>query len=392
MCTAIERRPMRRFDALPIPLRWTLHVAHPLPLRYPAHDPLLRPRPRAHRRAATPRRRSATRSISRSTPSLGLQALLAGRASQHAGHRQRGDRGGDRPCRRRHQDDPRRRRRHHAAEPRAAGDRRAVRHARVALIPAASISASAARPAPTSSPRGRCAATSPTSADEFPAGRARAAWRYFAPTAAGPARSAPCRAPGSNVPLWILGSSLFGAQLAAALGLPFAFASHFAPRLTDAGARHLPRAVPALGAARQALCDGSASTSSPPTPTREAQRLFTSLQQAVRQPAPRHARPAAAAGRATWSAAGRRTSGRCSSRRCSCSAVGSPETVRSGLADVHRTHRRRRADGHGADLRSRGAAALVRDRGRGARSARGMMQTPSIVIASAAKQSQIFPR
>ena len=34
---------------------------------------------------------------------------------------------------------------------------------------------------------------------------------------------------GSNVPLWILGSSLFGAQLAAMLGLPFAFASHFAP-------------------------------------------------------------------------------------------------------------------------------------------------------------------
>lgn len=34
---------------------------------------------------------------------------------------------------------------------------------------------------------------------------------------------------GSEVPLFILGSSLFGAQLAAALGLPFAFASHFAP-------------------------------------------------------------------------------------------------------------------------------------------------------------------
>lgn len=34
---------------------------------------------------------------------------------------------------------------------------------------------------------------------------------------------------GSNVPLWILGSSTFGAQLAAYLGLPFAFASHFAP-------------------------------------------------------------------------------------------------------------------------------------------------------------------
>lgn len=34
---------------------------------------------------------------------------------------------------------------------------------------------------------------------------------------------------GMNVPIWILGSSLFGAQLAAALGLPYAFASHFAP-------------------------------------------------------------------------------------------------------------------------------------------------------------------
>jgi len=34
---------------------------------------------------------------------------------------------------------------------------------------------------------------------------------------------------GTNVPIWILGSSLFGAQLAAQLGLPYAFASHFAP-------------------------------------------------------------------------------------------------------------------------------------------------------------------
>jgi luciferase family oxidoreductase group 1 len=36
---------------------------------------------------------------------------------------------------------------------------------------------------------------------------------------------------GTQVPLWILGSSLFGAQVAAALGLPFAFASHFAPAM-----------------------------------------------------------------------------------------------------------------------------------------------------------------
>ncbi|HSZ41977.1 MAG TPA: LLM class flavin-dependent oxidoreductase [Trebonia sp.] len=39
---------------------------------------------------------------------------------------------------------------------------------------------------------------------------------------------------GSNVPLYMLGSSLFGAKLAAALGLPYAFASHFAPGALDA--------------------------------------------------------------------------------------------------------------------------------------------------------------
>ena len=38
---------------------------------------------------------------------------------------------------------------------------------------------------------------------------------------------------GTQVPLWILGSSLFGAQLAAELGLPYGFASHFAPQSLD---------------------------------------------------------------------------------------------------------------------------------------------------------------
>ena len=38
---------------------------------------------------------------------------------------------------------------------------------------------------------------------------------------------------GSHVPVWILGSSLYGAQLAAYLGLPYAFASHFAPAALD---------------------------------------------------------------------------------------------------------------------------------------------------------------
>jgi luciferase family oxidoreductase group 1 len=54
--------------------------------------------------------------------------------------------------------------------------------------------------------------------------------RYLAPAAPGQ-RVVATPGAGSRVPLWILGSSLFGAQVAAALGLPFAFASHFAPAL-----------------------------------------------------------------------------------------------------------------------------------------------------------------
>lgn len=42
---------------------------------------------------------------------------------------------------------------------------------------------------------------------------------------------------GTEVPLWILGSSIFGAQLAAKLGLPFGFASHFAPQALDEALR-----------------------------------------------------------------------------------------------------------------------------------------------------------
>ena len=51
---------------------------------------------------------------------------------------------------------------------------------------------------------------------------------YFAPVAPGQ-RVQAVPAAGTDVPLWILGSSTYGAQLAAALGLPYAFASHFAP-------------------------------------------------------------------------------------------------------------------------------------------------------------------
>jgi luciferase family oxidoreductase group 1 len=51
------------------------------------------------------------------------------------------------------------------------------------------------------------------------------------PTPAQAVRAIPGQ--GSNVPVWILGSSHYGAQLAAALGLPYAFASHFAPNDLD---------------------------------------------------------------------------------------------------------------------------------------------------------------
>src|ERR1700761_2508315 len=59
--------------------------------------------------------------------------------------------------------------------------------------------------------------------------------RWFAPSQPGQAvRAVPGE--GLEVPVWILGSSLYGAQLAAALGLPYAFASHFAPAELDRAA------------------------------------------------------------------------------------------------------------------------------------------------------------
>ncbi len=65
------------------------------------------------------------------------------------------------------------------------------------------------------------------SADEFPQDVLELL-DYFSDEPRQPVRAVP--GTGLNVPVWILGSSLFGAQLAAALGLPYAFASHFAPQ------------------------------------------------------------------------------------------------------------------------------------------------------------------
>jgi luciferase family oxidoreductase group 1 len=65
------------------------------------------------------------------------------------------------------------------------------------------------------------------SAEEFPQDVIELMAYLGPPDPAQPVRAIPGE--GTQVPIWILGSSLFGAQLAAALGLPFAFAAHFAP-------------------------------------------------------------------------------------------------------------------------------------------------------------------
>ena len=100
---------------------------------------------------------------------------------------------------------------------------------------------------------------------------------YFHPAVAGQIVQAVPGA-GQDVPVWLLGSSLYSAQLAAALGLPFAFASHFAPdHLAHALKlyRHdfRPSAVLKKPYAMAAIAVYAADTDA------EAARLFTSLQQ-----------------------------------------------------------------------------------------------------------------
>ena len=69
------------------------------------------------------------------------------------------------------------------------------------------------------------------SADQFPQD-VRELLHYFEPAQKGQAvRAVP--GAGIPVPVWLLGSSLFSARLSAAMGLPFAFASHFAPDAMD---------------------------------------------------------------------------------------------------------------------------------------------------------------
>jgi luciferase family oxidoreductase group 1 len=135
---------------------------------------------------------------------------------------------------------------------------------------------------------------------------------------------------GSNVPLWILGSSLFGAQLAAQLGLPYAFASHFAPAALHDALRvyremfqpsaqlQRPYAMPAVNV----ICA--------PTDA-EARHLFTSLQNVVVglvTGRPGRLAPPVEAIEPLPPAIQQHVEG-----FLACSLVGSPDTVRTALAD-----------------------------------------------------------
>jgi luciferase family oxidoreductase group 1 len=82
----------------------------------------------------------------------------------------------------------------------------------------------------------------------------------------------------TNVPLWILGSSLYGAQLAAMLGLPYAFASHFAPQaLMQAVTIYREKFKPSVHLAEPYVMVGCNAIVADTED--EAKRLFTTPQQ-----------------------------------------------------------------------------------------------------------------
>lgn len=101
--------------------------------------------------------------------------------------------------------------------------------------------------------------------------------QYFAPVKPGQQVQA---VPGQNlqVPIWILGSSLYGAQLAAKLGLPYAFASHFAPGMLTQAAELYRREFTPSAQLEQPYFMLALNVFAADT-TAAAQRLFTSLQQ-----------------------------------------------------------------------------------------------------------------
>ncbi len=134
---------------------------------------------------------------------------------------------------------------------------------------------------------------------------------------------------GSNVPVWILGSSLFGAQLAAMLGLPYAFASHFAPgALMQALQVYRERFQPSAQLDRPYAMVGvnviAADTDE------EARHLFTSAQQSFTnlfRGTRGKLQPPIDDIESYWTPSEKAQA----MNMLSCSFVGSPGTVQSGL-------------------------------------------------------------
>jgi luciferase family oxidoreductase group 1 len=167
----------------------------------------------------------------------------------------------------------------------------------------------------------------PTSADSFPQD-VRELQAFLGPVRPGQTVQAVPGA-GLNVPIWILGSSLFGAQLAAELGLPYAFASHFAPdALMLALQTYHNEFKPSVQLDRPYAMAGvnviAAETDA------EAQRLFTSAQQAFTNAVRgtrRQLPPPIDDIETYWSPFEKVQA----SAMLACSFVGSPDTVRRGL-------------------------------------------------------------
>lgn len=102
---------------------------------------------------------------------------------------------------------------------------------------------------------------------------------YFAPAQPGQAvRAVP--GAGLDVPVWLLGSSLFGARLAAQLGLPYAFASHFAPDVMDEALALYRRDFQPSARLAQPHAMLSLSVVASDEGDAAARRVFTSQQQA----------------------------------------------------------------------------------------------------------------
>ena len=170
----------------------------------------------------------------------------------------------------------------------------------------------------------------PRRADDFPADvlELQSLLAELEPGEARPAvRAVPGR--GTEVPIWILGSSTFGAELAASLGLPYAFASHFAPdALFDALEIYRKRFKPSKQLNHPYAMVGvnvvAADTDE------EAQRLFTTVQQSftnLLRSSPGQLQPPIDDIEEYWTP----TEKRHASHMLKHSIVGSPETVRRDL-------------------------------------------------------------